>query len=69
MIPKAYRWVGEMEEISDFVGGGEGQVHKGLAALYEHIDESLQKDGRSKGDVGTLLQFANDAKKALEDKS
>ncbi|KAF8637961.1 hypothetical protein AX16_010594 [Volvariella volvacea WC 439] len=37
MIPKAYRWVGEMEEIAGFVGGPEGQVYAGLAKLYERI--------------------------------
>lgn len=34
MLPKAYRWVGEMEEISDFVGDNEGLIHKGIAQLY-----------------------------------
>ncbi|KAI5121960.1 hypothetical protein M0805_002031 [Coniferiporia weirii] len=66
MIPKAYRWVGEMEEIANFVGKGEGDVYKGLAQLYERVDGALERDGKKAGDVGTLLKFAGDAKVVLE---
>ena len=59
MLPKAYRWVGEMEEISAFVRSGlendtthqgaEGQargpdqIHMGLARLYERITKSVEE--------------------------
>ncbi|KAH8119654.1 6-phosphogluconate dehydrogenase C-terminal domain-like protein [Phellopilus nigrolimitatus] len=66
MVPKAYRWVGEMEEIADFVGEGEGNVYKGLAQLYERVEGSLKRDGRSSGDVGMLLKFAEEAKRVIE---
>lgn len=66
MIPKAYRWVGEMEEISHFVGDNEGDIHKGMASLYRRVEGSLKQDGRESGDVGTLLNFAKEAKESLE---
>lgn len=34
MLPKAYRWIGEMEEIAGFVGEGEGDIYHGVAKLY-----------------------------------
>ncbi|THH09216.1 hypothetical protein EW145_g2174 [Phellinidium pouzarii] len=66
MIPKAYRWVGEMGEIASFVGEGEGDIYKGLAQLYRRVEGSLEQDGKKHGDVGTLLNFAQDAKNVLE---
>jgi len=40
-FPKAYRFEGEMREISDFVkeqlGPGESQVHEGLASVYGRL--------------------------------
>ncbi|PCH43821.1 6-phosphogluconate dehydrogenase C-terminal domain-like protein [Wolfiporia cocos MD-104 SS10] len=68
MLPKAYRWVGEMEEISAFVGGGEAQVHRGLAALYARIERSLQEErkGEEGGeDVRVLRAFVEDAKRVV----
>jgi hypothetical protein len=59
MIPKAYRWVGEMEEIADFVGGSEGNVYRGLGKVYERV-ASNDGDGE---DVSTLIQFVEKAKK------
>ena len=45
MLPKAYRWVGEMDEISAFVrdglGEGEAHVHHGFAQLYARIEKDL----------------------------
>ncbi|KIJ67502.1 hypothetical protein HYDPIDRAFT_149143 [Hydnomerulius pinastri MD-312] len=60
MLPKAYRWIGEMEEIGDFVGGSEGDVYRGLARVYERIEKSLDGD---QADVGVLNKFVEDAKK------
>ena len=66
MLPKAYRWVGEMEEISQFVGGGEGKIHEGMARLYERIEKSV-KEGEAGGDVDVLKGFVEEAKKVLND--
>ncbi|PPQ77223.1 hypothetical protein CVT25_011069 [Psilocybe cyanescens] len=44
MIPKAYRWVGEMEEIAGFVGGGEGNIYHGLSKIYARIEQSIKED-------------------------
>ena len=66
MFPKAYRWVGEMEEISEFVGEGEGEIHRGLANLYRRIEGSLG-DGDVGGDVGVLTQFVAEAKATRAD--
>ncbi|KAI0633639.1 6-phosphogluconate dehydrogenase C-terminal domain-like protein [Trametes polyzona] len=66
MLPKAYRWVGEMEEISAFVheglGEGEAHVHHGFAHLYDRVTKALP-DG---DDVVVLKKFAEDAKKASQ---
>jgi len=56
MLPKAYRWVGEMEEISDFVGDNEGLIHKGIAQLYARIEQA-QKEGNDDSDVRVLDKF------------
>ncbi|KAJ6593641.1 6-phosphogluconate dehydrogenase C-terminal domain-like protein [Mycena capillaripes] len=58
MVPKAYRWVGEMEEIASFVGEGEGDIYKGLAQLYSRIAQ--KGDGQ---DLEVLDKFVEDAKK------
>lgn len=60
MMPKAYRWIGEMEEIADFVGGSEGDVYRGAAKLYERIEKSLAGDQK---DIATLTNFVEKAKK------
>jgi len=59
MIPKAYRWIGEMEEISRFVGGKEGEIYQGMSGIYERVERSLQEGN---DDVVTLKQFAEKAK-------
>lgn len=63
MLPKAYRWVGEMHEISDFVGGPLGDIHRGMAAVYERMEQA-QEEGNE--DKLALLQFVQDAKALLE---
>lgn len=67
MLPKAYRWVGEMEEISQFVGSGEGKIHEGLARTYERVEKSLNAgQGEAAGeDVRVLKKFAEDARRLL----
>ncbi|TDL22646.1 6-phosphogluconate dehydrogenase C-terminal domain-like protein [Rickenella mellea] len=66
MLPKAYRWVGEMEEIAGFVGDNEGRVYEGMAQLYRRIENSVKNDGEGEGDVGVLQSFVRDAKAVLE---
>jgi hypothetical protein len=63
MLPKAYRWVGEMREIADFVGGPLGDIHRGMAAVYERIEQAVDEDGEDKA---VLEQFVKDAKELLE---
>ncbi|KAJ3761822.1 6-phosphogluconate dehydrogenase C-terminal domain-like protein [Lentinula raphanica] len=60
MLPKAYRWVGEMEEIGNFVGEGQGAIYEGIAKLYERIEDSLNGDGE---DIRVLKKFVEEAKK------
>lgn len=60
MIPKAYRWVGEMEELSGFVGEGEGDIYRGIANLYRRVEKSTKEEGEA-GDVEILTQFVEEA--------
>jgi putative dehydrogenase len=57
-FPKAYRFVGEMEEISAFLkaGGdmGGSQIYAGMAQLYERLARDV--DG-GKTETGALLQL------------
>ncbi|KAJ6602192.1 6-phosphogluconate dehydrogenase C-terminal domain-like protein [Mycena sp. CBHHK59/15] len=62
MIPKAYRWVGEMSEIAAFVGEGEGDIYHGLSELYARIERST-KDESEDGDIAVLSKFVAEAKK------
>ncbi|KAH7920692.1 6-phosphogluconate dehydrogenase C-terminal domain-like protein [Leucogyrophana mollusca] len=62
MLPKAYRWVGEMEEIGDFVGGDEGDVYRGLARVYERVESSIAGD---RNDVNVLTKFVENAQEVL----
>jgi hypothetical protein len=59
MIPKAYRWVGEMNEICGFVGGKEADIYQGMSGIYERVERSLEEGN---GDVVTLRQFVEKAK-------
>ncbi|KAF8160908.1 6-phosphogluconate dehydrogenase C-terminal domain-like protein [Crassisporium funariophilum] len=59
MIPKAYRFVGEMEEIAGFVGGAEADIYRGMSKIYERVERSLQEEN---GDVRILKDFAEKAK-------
>lgn len=59
MIPKAYRWVGEMEEIAGFVGGGEGDIYHGMSQIYARVERSIEEGN---GDVDALNAFVEAAK-------
>jgi len=61
MPRKAYRWVGEMGEIGEFVGGKEGDIYRGLARTYERIEKSLEGD---QADVEALLRYLEEAQRA-----
>lgn len=63
MIPKAYRWVGEMEEIAAFVGEDEGDIYHGLAQLYQRVEKAVE--GGSE-DLETLNEVIEDAKQVLD---
>jgi len=69
MLPKAYRFHGEMDEISGFVveegGGGSGDIHKGIAATYRRIEKSIKEDGQELKD---LKDFVERGEKVLDDK-
>jgi len=59
-IPKAYRFAAELEGLAEFVGGGEADVFKGFAGVFERVAGSLEGDGV---DVETLR---SGVEKALE---
>ena len=67
MLPKAYRWVGEMEEISAFVrsglGEGEAHVHEGFAHLYDRVEKALPEGE----DVAVLKRFVEEAKATINE--
>jgi hypothetical protein len=55
MFPKAYRWVGEMEEVADFVGeGAEQEIYAAIAGLYARLAADFS-DGRQ--DIDSLARF------------
>jgi len=56
MFPKAYRFVGEMEEIADFVGDDEAarQIFDAFAKLYTRIAADF---GGKKEETGALAKF------------
>ena len=60
MFPKAYRFVGEMEEISSFMGSdGAREIYAGIAELYREV--AADKDGENR-DIGALTRFFADKK-------
>lgn len=63
MLPKAYRWVGEMEEVAEFVGGGEEEIYRGLAKVYARVSNSINGDGK---DIEVLERFVGAAEKTLK---
>lgn len=78
MLPKAYRWVGEMREISEFVRdpsgtgeGGEGsgmeKVHEGMACVYERVERAMREGGEG-ADKRVLEEFVREAKQVMEKK-
>ena len=63
MLPKAYRWVAEMEEIAKFLGDQNdgAMMYTGAARLYERV--AAEFDGRAPGDrVAALTAFCKPSK-------
>lgn len=62
MIPKAYRWVAEMQEISGFLGEDHpaSQIYQGFARWFAHLAEDAKGDAQ---DAALLKAFADKGKK------
>jgi len=57
MIPKAYRWGAEMQEIAGFLGPDHpaGAIYEGLAGLFDHIAHDAAAEAE---DTARLTAFA-----------
>jgi len=57
MLPKAYRWVAEMEQIAEFIGDERegGNIYEGMARLFDWIASEL--DRGNSADVEALREF------------
>jgi L-threonate 2-dehydrogenase len=58
MYSKAYRFVGEMEEIADFVGEDEGarQMFDGIAQFYERLAQDVDADKKETSALSAFLR-------------
>ena len=65
MFPKAYRWVAEMEQIAEFLGGEErgSLIYDGIARLYQRIAAEVER-GADTPELNALNQFVAAAKSA-----
>jgi 3-hydroxyisobutyrate dehydrogenase-like beta-hydroxyacid dehydrogenase len=60
MFPKAYRWVAEMEEISDFLDGNEAShdIYQAIARLYAYLAAGHDgTDPKALDDLNVLRAF------------
>jgi len=59
MYSKAYRWVAEMEQIAEFVGGDEtgGKIYVGAARLYEQLAADFEQNRDSAESIAALTSF------------
>jgi hypothetical protein len=59
MFPKAYRWVAEMEQIAEFLGGAAhgGAVYEGAARLYESIAQEWERSGEGSAMLAAVNSF------------
>jgi 3-hydroxyisobutyrate dehydrogenase-like beta-hydroxyacid dehydrogenase len=59
MYSKAYRWVSEMEQIAEFVGGYEtgGKIYVGVARLYEQLAADFEKSRDTADSIAALNSF------------
>ncbi|KAF9040404.1 hypothetical protein BDZ89DRAFT_1060495 [Hymenopellis radicata] len=71
MLPKAYRFVREMEEVGGYIGGPTGsKIFEDLGDTYAkvakaHEDYKKDSEGAAGGDADVLLKFAEEAKKTV----
>ncbi len=55
MLPKAHRWVAEMQEICQFVApDGGGAIYAGAAQMYERVARAMASDA---GELAALRNF------------
>ncbi|KAJ6595381.1 hypothetical protein B0H10DRAFT_1960465 [Mycena sp. CBHHK59/15] len=69
MIPKVYRFIKEMDEITGFVGGKEGRTFEGPEEVFVRVakaHEGSQVDGGSGSDLNVLLKFVEQSRKACK---
>jgi 3-hydroxyisobutyrate dehydrogenase-like beta-hydroxyacid dehydrogenase len=61
MYPKAYRWVAEMDEVSDFAGPevGTDDIYAAIAQFYEHVARDFDGDQKA---VSALKEFVSKGK-------
>ncbi|HUY18107.1 MAG TPA: DUF1932 domain-containing protein [Candidatus Binataceae bacterium] len=60
MLPKAYRWEGEMEEIANFLDDDDAgvSIFKGAARLYSRLAEEVRQNPETKSqELSRLLDF------------
>jgi 3-hydroxyisobutyrate dehydrogenase-like beta-hydroxyacid dehydrogenase len=59
MYAKAYRWIGEMEEIAKFLqpDTGGSEMMSGAAHVYEDIAHEYARDGTNAGPIVVLNEF------------
>jgi putative dehydrogenase len=63
MYSKAYRWVAEMEEVSDFAGenAASKEMYAAIAQFYEHVARDFEADQK---DVSMLRDFVGKNQKS-----
>ncbi|KAJ7120256.1 hypothetical protein C8R44DRAFT_831834 [Mycena epipterygia] len=71
MLPKAYRFVGEMEEVGGFVGADSpgGRTFEGLAEVFGRVADAQNTPDREGGDVELLLKFVEHARATRDNRS
>jgi hypothetical protein len=59
MYSKAYRWVSEMEQIAEFVGGDAtgGKIYVGAARLYEQLAADFEQGRDTAESIAALNSF------------
>ncbi|KAJ7604828.1 hypothetical protein DFH06DRAFT_1253751 [Mycena polygramma] len=62
-LPKAYRFVGEMEEVGGFTGSAGAHTFEGLAGIFSRVANA---QGGDTADIDLLLRFAQQAKETRE---
>ena len=62
IFPKAYRWVAEMEEIGDFLGGPGEAIYDGAAALFEAMARDHAGSKTDEAKLKALLSRARSEK-------